>query len=402
MSTSSGVTADPLRCGENTFSGHFCFEHRQQGRWLNASEYALKDIPGHARDNRCIGMIQCDWRLCDNRVAAGPFQYCWRHGEQSPPTWELPKADPAAGVQVHDRTHADLLNRLLDIIEERYLWRYGRRFVYQSSPSPAYPETRQDTCCSHADDQHGWDSDDHYAQARHKPQPWPQPRSHTHSHSQPYSQPQPIPTHTLRIRTPPNGTAHLPDLTRTAPTHHLHPIHLLNLLSNPRHIPRVPAHLPVPSSPTNHCSRDQETRSSNAGTSASRPARTRKQTPEAAATHYLLTLQSFDKSDTYTPGHIVFQTFPWPVPIDPHSVQPDDVVDEAIKEFLRRLGGTSLDDDGKKEVIKKSKIFWHPHRIPRRELVKRIHDPSVRSLVEEQALLVSKIMNSSWDTVSGK
>ncbi|TFK99711.1 hypothetical protein BDV98DRAFT_134019 [Pterulicium gracile] len=147
--------------------------------------------------------------------------------------------------------------------------------------------------------------------------------------------------------------------------------------------------------------REQSSKGHEANSRNTKSRRARKLSLEVAAAHYVIALQSLlekkpHEKTTTTP--IVFQTFPWPTLTPYRPVQPVDIVDDTVEAFFNRLHETSLSKEEKKALLSKSRIFWHPDRLAFRQIVQRIHDPSLRKVVEKKAMIVSKIVNSRWDT----
>ncbi|KAL0581219.1 hypothetical protein V5O48_000807 [Marasmius crinis-equi] len=415
MSGCSGVkvAADGSweRCGRET--GWFCYAHIEQCRWLQTANRVVKDIPGHARMRLCIGMIKGNGRLCNNRVGGGPFNYCYLHGAQAPPSWILPKSDTKRQLQIHDPTHEKLKNILLYIVEECYVWKHGHRYGYEQSSHKSTPhsEGARASSGSHTNAQSGWSSESFssgshsHSSSRHTSNPSGSYSSESYSQSQFYSS---------NNRSFPFGSGY--GYQRQSREEKYREQREQERKAEEKRRAQEKAERERRAHEERQRSEEEARRrrafederrygqgsryfKTGTGANTSRTTRTtpRKQTSQAATDRYNTSLHSFDDKDnaSFATNTVVFATFPWPVLFDPHYVEPNDVVEETVKQFFLTLPKT-LDRNARKVLMRKSMIVWHPDRFRARRILSWIKDTSLRKLVEEKAEMISKIVNDVW------
>ncbi|KAK1217360.1 hypothetical protein PQX77_019995 [Marasmius sp. AFHP31] len=389
----SGVVGDNLdRCGRGAY-GSFCSAHAEQGRWSQARTDILEDIEPHARGRLCIGMIKGNVRLCNNRVAAGPFNYCYLHWAQAPPTWKIPKSGSQPDIQIYDPLYEKLKERLLQyIIEAKVAWQQGSS--HQSTPKPQK---------SYGSSTHSQYYRSSYNSQSSQSPPRSQPSSNgsyrfysesQRSSSSSYSHSFPFGNGFRYQQSHQESFRQQREKEWKAEEEKRKQQERADSERRAREERQREEEARRRRTQRERRGGGHDSRFSSTGTS--RSSRTRKQTPRAATDHYVSALETFN-SGTRPSGTdtVDFSTFPWPVLIDHHYVKPDDVNEESVREFLTGLDKT-LDNGARKKVMRSSTIAWHPDRFRARNLLTRVKDPLEREIVEEKAIMVSKIVNDIW------
>ncbi|KAH8813965.1 hypothetical protein DL96DRAFT_1821167 [Flagelloscypha sp. PMI_526] len=107
-----GVLSNWSQCTNDPQGGQACYSHSGQARWLRATHLSASHRIAHAKERRCSGLIKDNSRLCNNRVAGPPFQFCWIHGDHAPPSWSIPSSLPPS----NDAQHVKLRSMFLDLV----------------------------------------------------------------------------------------------------------------------------------------------------------------------------------------------------------------------------------------------------------------------------------------------
>ncbi|KAF9268312.1 hypothetical protein L218DRAFT_954671 [Marasmius fiardii PR-910] len=384
----SGVTPDYTRCGKEAL-GRYCNLHEKQFRWLNTGYSVLDGLEAHAKMRLCIGLIKDNSRLCNNRVGAGPFNYCHLHRNQAPPSWDPPKSNAFSGVEVHDTTFDELRKIFLDMVMARERWSNPNQSSFKPSSSS---QGQNYSRASESQYNHG-SGNTSYTQST--------PRSQDDFWNS-YSQNAYSSSSNSSTRGRYNKYSFQESYRRQRERERRAEQERREREERERRDREQQAR---------RAAEEEASRRRRAQQNSSRPgyadstragsgyASTRStgripiQTPQAAADHYYYLLTTFEKSSSLKT--LLFQSFPWPVLVDHHYVTHNDVTEQAARDFFtQRLSSTTY-RAMRKTILKQSRVFWHSDTFIAR--LPKIKDEEERKHVKETADMVNKVVNDLWD-----